>query len=198
MTDQLTEVRESIQQGDFQEARRLALCALVQPQDQETQARLTHNLALATHRAGDNAEALRILVESASLFENTGPTIKGNYHNELGIVLYNSGHIDKAVIEYRKAIEYYRQAGNEAYRAGTINNLSLAMKDAGRYRAAYLYNRLARRILDRAQDARILADVLDSHSAIIAAQAASQGEQHDEQPTHSRETASEPQSTRAP
>jgi tetratricopeptide (TPR) repeat protein len=170
MTDQLTQVRESIQQGDFQEARRLCLCALDQPQDIELAARFIHNLALATHRGGDSHEALRILVESATLFEMAESTIRGNYHNELGIVRYNLRQMDAALLEYKMACRFYEEAGDELRRASTLNNIALVLKDAGRFREAYQHISEARRILERAGDTSRLGEILDSHAAIIEAQ----------------------------
>jgi tetratricopeptide (TPR) repeat protein len=149
MMDQLTEVRESIERGDFAEARRLCLCALDRAQDIELVARFTHNLALATHRAGDSLEALRILVESATLFEMAESTIRGNYHNELGIVRYNLRQMDAALLEYKKACQFYEEAGDELRQASTLNNISLILKDAGRFREAHQYISEARRILER-------------------------------------------------
>lgn len=198
MIDRLAQIRELIAQADYEEARRLALSGLDQSQDDETRARLIHNLALATHRAGDNPEALRILAENEAVFEIAPPLIRGNYHNELGIVLYNAGEIDRALVQYRKASEFYAQAGNESYRASVFNNISLALKDAGRVGEALLYNRKARQILTRTRDERLLADALDSYSIILAAQAESQVNRFSEQPIHTREIVTEPQSTRAP
>jgi tetratricopeptide (TPR) repeat protein len=197
MTEQLTEVRESIERGDFAEARCLALCALDQPQDQETQARLTHNLALATHRAGDSLEALRILIESATLFEKAESTIRGNYHNELGIVRYNLRQIDTALLEYKTACQFYEEAGDDLRRASTLNNIALVLKDAGRFREAHQHINEARRILERAGSERVR-EVLDSHSAIVAAQAESQGDHHTEQPINSRSITFEPAAPRGP
>jgi tetratricopeptide (TPR) repeat protein len=175
----------------------LALCALDQPQDQETQARLTHNLALATHRAGDSLEALRILVESATLFEMAGSAIRGNYHNELGIVRYNLRQIDTALLEYKTACQFYEEAGDDLRRASTLNNIALVLKDAGRFREAHQHINEARRILERAGSERVR-EVLDSHSAIVVAQAESQGDHHTEQPINSRSITFEPAAPRGP
>jgi tetratricopeptide (TPR) repeat protein len=166
----IAQVRESIERRDFIEVRQLALSALNQAQDGETRARLIHNLALATHRAGDSAEALAILTGNASLFESVSPAIKGNYHNELGIVLYNLGRTKEAIAQYRVALDYYEQAGTDAPRASVLNNLALCLKDAGRFREAHQHIQAARRILERAGATHRLAEVSDSYSTIIAAQ----------------------------
>jgi tetratricopeptide (TPR) repeat protein len=197
MTEQLTQVRESIERGDFAEARRLCLCALDRAQDIELLARFTHNLALATHRAGDSLEALRILVESATLFEMAESVIRGNYHNELGIVRYNLRQMDAALLEYKTACQFYEEVGDDLRKASTLNNIALVLKDAGRFREAHQYINEARRILERAGDTSRLGEILDSHAAIIEAQQSGHHATVSETPTPSN-PARDLQQTRAP
>jgi tetratricopeptide (TPR) repeat protein len=190
MTDQLAQIRDAIQTGDFVEARRLATSMLDGPLSDEKRARCLHNLALATHRAGDSLEALRILSES---FESAPAIVQANIHNERGVILYGMGRMRESLAEYRAALALYGR--DDQRRASTLNNIALILKDAGRFKEAFRFIAEARRML---ADSPRLHEVEDSYQSIIEAQAASQVKHFSEQPIHPRETAREPQSTRAP
>jgi tetratricopeptide (TPR) repeat protein len=167
MTDQLAEVRESIERGDFNAARRLALCALDQPRDEKTRARLTHNLAIATHRAGDDAEALSILTENAALFERAPLIIQANVHNERGIILYHLHRPAEARAEYERAASLYEAAGDDLRRAASLNNLALLHAEAREFKEAHRSVRAAREIWTKAKDGPRIAQALDTLARIL-------------------------------
>jgi tetratricopeptide (TPR) repeat protein len=189
MTDQLAQVREAIQTGDFVEARRLALIMLDGQLDDETRARLTHNLALATHRAGDSLEALRLLAGS---FESAPREVQANIHNERGVILYGMGRMRESLAEYRAALALYDR--EDQRRASTLNNIALVLKDAGRYREAFRFIAEDRRML---ADSPRLCEVEDSYQTIIEAQQSGHHVAVSETPTPSN-PARDPQQTRAP
>jgi tetratricopeptide (TPR) repeat protein len=104
MRDQLAQIRNAIQAGDFHEARRLATSMLDGHLSDETRARCLHNLALATYRIGDNLEALRILSES---LESAPREVQANIANERGVILYGMGRMRESLAEYRVALALY-------------------------------------------------------------------------------------------
>jgi tetratricopeptide (TPR) repeat protein len=167
MTDQLAEVRESLERGDFNAARRLALCALDQPQDNETRARLAHNLAIATHRAGDDAEALSILTEHVALFERAPLIVQANVHNERGIILYHLSKSAEARAEYERAASLYEAAGDDLRRAASLNNLALLYAEAREFKEAHRSVRAAREIWTKAKDTPRIAQALDTLARIL-------------------------------
>jgi tetratricopeptide (TPR) repeat protein len=189
MTDQLAQIRNAIQTGDFIEARRLALSMLDGHLSDETRARCLHNLALATHRIGDSLEALAILTQG---FESAPAIVRANIHNERGVILYGMGRMRESLAEYRAALALYDR--DDQRRASTLNNIALVLKDAGRFKEAFRFIAEARRML---ADSPRLCEVEDSYQTIIEAQQSGHPVTVLETPIPSN-PAREPQQTRAP
>jgi tetratricopeptide (TPR) repeat protein len=170
MIDQLGQIREEIARGNFNNACRLARHALDQLQDEDTRARLTHNLALATHRAGRNHEALSILTDNASLFEHAPLIVRANVHNERGIIFYKLGRDNEARAEYERAARLYEVAGDNPRRASALNNLALCHLRAGRHREAHKRAAESRRLWESAGDRPRVSQALDTLARILLAE----------------------------
>ena len=87
-------------------------------------------------------EALKILTENAPLFERiTNHTLKGTYHNQLGITYRaigaaskrRSDYFQRAIDEYRAADEQFKLAKNLVYRAHVKNNIGNVLRELRRF-----------------------------------------------------------------
>jgi tetratricopeptide (TPR) repeat protein len=167
MTDALLRVRESIEQGNFKEARALAVSALAQAEDVELRARLTHNLCIAMHRAGDHLDALSLITLNLSLFEDAPLVVQANVHNERGIILYHLHQPAEARAEYEIAVRLYEAAGDNLRRAASLNNLALLYAEAREFKEAHRSVRAAREIWTKAKDTPRIAQALDTLARIL-------------------------------
>ncbi len=61
---------------------------------------------------------------------------KANFHNDLGVTLYQSGEFKKGINQYIVALGCYRKMRNDSLVAGTLHNLGLAYKDIGLFSRA--------------------------------------------------------------
>jgi len=124
-------------------------------------------------------EVLRILSENALLFERIkNHTIKGTYHNQLGITLRVIGSASKKRIEYfNRAIEEYHAADQEfklakhvVFRAHVKNNISYVLRELRSFQEAHRYLEQARRLFKRARDKVRMAQVNDSRAQLFIAE----------------------------
>jgi tetratricopeptide (TPR) repeat protein len=161
------QIRTAIERGNFVEARALALRALVKSQDEETRARIAHNLALATHRAGDSREALSIIDANASSFERAPRIVRANVANERGIILYKLGRVLEARSEYERAVRLYE---DDEHRAAALNNLALCHMRGGRYREAHARAAESRRTWQRGSNRARVAQAFDTLAQILLAE----------------------------
>ena len=124
-------------------------------------------------------EVLRILTENASLFEGiTNHTIKGGYHNQLGIIFRVLGSASKrrtnllqrAIQEYNAADKEFRLAKNLIFRAHVQNNIAYVLRELGRFKEAHQCLEQARRLFERARDKVRVAQVDDSRAQLLIAQ----------------------------
>ena len=124
-------------------------------------------------------EALRMLTENALLFERiTSHTLKGTYHNQLGITYRAIGsaskrrseHFQRAIDEYRAADEQFKLAKNLVYRALVKNNIGNVLRELGRFREAHQYLEQARRLFMRVRDKVRVAQVDDTRAQVFIAE----------------------------
>ncbi len=124
-------------------------------------------------------EVLRILTENAPLFERiANHTIRGTYHNQLGIILEEIGaaskrrsdYFHRAVNEYRAADEEFKLAKHLVFRAHVKNNIGNVLRDLHRFREAHEYLEQARRLFDRARDKVRVAQVDDTRAQVFIAE----------------------------
>ncbi|MGA9998127.1 MAG: helix-turn-helix domain-containing protein [Pyrinomonadaceae bacterium] len=123
-------------------------------------------------------EALRILMDTATLFEKiSSHTIKGGYHNALASLLEDVGrteqreeYIDRAFVEYTAASYHFEQAGHKPYRANVENNLGFLYFKAYRYKEAHEHLDRARRILVNLKDSCALAQCDETRARVFLAE----------------------------
>lgn len=122
--------------------------------------------------------ALYILTDAAPLFEKINHhTIKGGYHNELGLILKNlaasehrADYLDRAFIEYAAASFHFEQAGHVVYLANVENNLGFLYYKAGKFVEAHEHLERARRVLVSRKDNGTLAQVDETRARVFLAQ----------------------------
>lgn len=164
--------------GAFDEARILLTEAYSRAADGELKAKITLRLTVVESSAGRYTDALRLLTDSAPLFEQSANhALRGRFHNELAIVLRRLGtaerrrdYFDRAIIEYTAAIYHYEQAGHERYKATNQNNLAFLLHKLGRYREAHEHLDRAGATLFRLRDAGLLAQVDETRARVLIAE----------------------------
>jgi tetratricopeptide (TPR) repeat protein len=124
-------------------------------------------------------EALKILTDNAPLFEKiTSHTLRGTYHNQIGIVLEEIGaaskkrsdYFQRAISEYRAADEQFKLAKNFVFRAHVKNNIGNVLRELGRFREAHQFLEQARRLFMRVRDKVRTAQVDDTRAQVFIAQ----------------------------
>jgi tetratricopeptide (TPR) repeat protein len=122
--------------------------------------------------------ALQILTDNASLFNKvTNHTTKGNYHNELAIVLRRlasstnkAEYLTRAIAEFEKADEEFKLAKNSTFRASVKNNVGLILFNLSRYKEAHQYLEEARRISVIVRDKVRTAQFDDTRAQVFIAE----------------------------
>ncbi len=124
-------------------------------------------------------EVLRILTENAQFFERiANHTIKGTYHNQLGITLRAIGaasrkrtdYFHRAIQQYHAADDEFKLARNLVFRAHVKNNIGNVLSDLHRFRKAHEYLEQARRLFERARDKVRVAQVDDTRAQVFIAE----------------------------
>lgn len=154
--------------GEFNEARIMLREALQKlTTEGTTRARAITKLVIIENSTARHADALKLLTENASLFEEiTNHTVKGDYHNELAITLEEiaasekrSDYFQRAVKEYQAADHHFKLAKNHVYRASVKNNIGVLLSNLSRFKEAHKYLDEARRLTvnfrDKAKTAQI-------------------------------------------
>jgi tetratricopeptide (TPR) repeat protein len=166
-------------EGGYGEARAVLNGVLEQlTADSELKAKAILRSAIVESSALRYSDALRIVTHAAPLFDKiTNHTIRGGYHNELGLVLKNlaaserrEDYIDRAFIEYEAASYHFEQAGHNTYRANVENNLGFLYFKAGRYTEAHEHLDRSRRILISIKDNDTAAQVNETRARVFIAQ----------------------------
>src|ERR1700682_1072368 len=148
-------------EGTFDEARIMLNEALTKlTAGGKTRARALLKLATVEWSSSRFNVALGILTDNAPLFEKiANPTTRGNYHNELAIVLRNLGtsekrneYFQRAIDQYEKADHFFKLARNNPYRAHVKNNLGFLLYKLSRFKEAHGYLEQARRLRVRIKD----------------------------------------------
>jgi len=132
--------------GELNEARDFLKEALSQiTTDSEVKAKANSAIAIVEPGAANFSRALRILTNSAPLFEKiSNQTLKGSYHVTLGIVFRNlwesknrTEYVDRALIEYAAASYHFEQAEHRCYLANTEDNLRFLYYKLKHYEEAH-------------------------------------------------------------
>jgi len=144
-------------------------------------------------------DVLKILTENAHLFEGiNNETIKGTYHNQLGITLRAIGstskkrseYFQRAINEYRVADEHFKRARHVIFRAHVKNNIAFVLRELRRFREAHQHLEQARRLFMRARDRVRTSQVDESRAQLFIAEGKyREAEQIARNATHSFERA---------
>lgn len=166
-------------EGGYNEARDILSGVLEQlTADSELKAKAVLRLAIVERSASRYNDALRILTDSAPLFEKvTNHTVRGGYHNELGVVQDNlaaaerqEDYLDRAFVEYAAAGFHFERAGHMPYRALVANNLGFLFFEANRFAEAHEQLAHARRIFSSLKDRGSVAQVDDTRARALLAE----------------------------
>lgn len=143
--------------------------------DSELKAKAVLRLAIVEWGAARHALALRVLTDSAPLFEKINShVIKGGYHNQLAVVLRGlaadrkrEGYLDRAFVEYAAASYHFERAGHTRYRANVENNLGFLFFEAGGLEEAHEHLERARRLMVRLKDVTNTARVDETRARVF-------------------------------
>jgi CheY-like chemotaxis protein/Tfp pilus assembly protein PilF len=124
------------------------------------------------------SEALCLYQQAAPLVEETDDhSVKGTFHNSLGLVLRNLGteenreeYLDRALIEYAAASFHFEQAGHTRYQASVENNLGFLYFTLGRFSDAHEHLDRARSLFLQIDDQVHLAQVNDTRARTLLAE----------------------------
>jgi tetratricopeptide (TPR) repeat protein len=166
-------------EGAYDEARAvLESAAALIKEDVTLKAKTVFRFALIESSAGRYSDALHLLTDSATLFdEGVSHTQRGAFHNELAIVLRRLGtaerrqdYTDRAIIEYTAAAYHFEQACHERYVARIENNLAFLLYKLGRYPDAHEHLTRAQSIFTRLRDKGSLAQVDETRARVLVAE----------------------------
>ena len=146
--------------------------------DSDVKAKAVLRLAIVERVAANYSKALRILTESASLFQRiNNETLKGSYHQILGTVLRHlweskkpGDYLDRALIEYAAASYHFEQAEHRCYLANVENQLGLVYFNINRCEEAHQHLDRARRIHASLRDASAVAQVDETRASVFLKQ----------------------------
>jgi tetratricopeptide (TPR) repeat protein len=166
-------------EGAFDEARIMfheALVKLTAPGN--TRARALLRLAILEWSAARTSDCLRILRENGELFSRiTNHAIRGNYHNQLAILLTNlatsekrEDYLQEAIVEHKNAEHEFKLAHNVIFRADVLNNLAFLLHKMSRHREAHKYLDQARRLVGTIRDKVELAQIDDTRAQVLIAE----------------------------
>lgn len=168
-------------EGAFDEARIMLTDALQQlTAEGNTRARALLKLTAVEWSASQHNVALKLLTDNASLFEKvTNHTTRGNYHNELAIVLrhlaksdplHREEFLERAIREFKSADHYFKLAKNKVFQATVKNNTGLLFFNLSRFKDAHGYIAEARRLAVNLKDRVLTAQFDESRAQVLIAQ----------------------------
>lgn len=143
-----------------------------------TRARAILRLAILEWSDSRNLEALRILKENAFLFQKiSNVALRGNYHNQLAIVLIELAKSEKrddylrqSIREYQEADAHFKSAHNVVFRANVKNNVGNVLRQMSRFTEAHKYLGEARRLMAGLKDKVGMAQVDDTRAQVFIAE----------------------------
>ncbi|MDQ1728827.1 MAG: hypothetical protein QOD33_952 [Pyrinomonadaceae bacterium] len=143
-----------------------------------TRARVLLRLAILEWSASRYSDALNILNENADLFKAIANyAIKGNYHDQLAIVLTNLAESEKredyfqeAISEFEKADHHFKLARNITFRAAVKNNLGFLLFKLSRFEEALKCVVEARRLAVSVKDKVAAAQFDDTRAQVLIAE----------------------------
>jgi len=166
-------------EGAYSEARLLLEEAATRISgDAELRGKTVLRLVIVETSAGRYSDALRLLTDSARLFEeSTNHALKGSFHNELALVLRRLGtaeqrqdYFDRAILEYTAAAYHFGEARHSRYVARIENNLAFLLYKLGRHADAHEHLDRAQLIFTSLRDAGSLAQTDETRARILIAE----------------------------
>jgi len=168
-------------EGRYDDARVIytnALNKLTSKDDPEIRAKILIRLVLVESCNGRYIEALRILTDSAELFEESkNDALKGKFHNDLACVLMCLGkaehrpdYTDQAIIEYTAASFHFEQAGHTSYKARAESNLGFLLYTIGHYEKALEHFNRARDLFVSLADRGTVAQIDEARARVLLEQ----------------------------
>ena len=173
-------------EGRYDDARVIytnALNELSAKDDPEIRAKILIRLVLVESCSGRYIEALRILTDSADLFEESNnDALKGKFHNDLACVLMCLGkaehrpdYTDRAIIEYTAASFHFERAGHTSYKARAESNLGFLLYTIGHYEKAHEHFNRARGLFVTLGDKGTVAQIDEARARVLLAQGKMRG-----------------------
>ncbi|HWN08095.1 MAG TPA: tetratricopeptide repeat protein [Pyrinomonadaceae bacterium] len=167
--------------GELNEARIMLSKALQQlTSEGSTRANALLKLTTVEISAGRYKVALGILDDNAPLFQKiTNHTTRGNYHNELAIVLRHfakseplnkDDHLQRALSQLMKADHHFQLAKNKLLRSCVNNNVGMILLNLSRYKEAQKYLEEARRLSLIIRDKVRTAQIDETRAQVLIAQ----------------------------
>lgn len=166
-------------EGSYDEARVILKGVIEQlTTDSELKAKAILRSAIVERSANRYNDALRILTGAEPLFDRiNNHTVRGGYHNEIGLVLKNlaaaekrEDYLDRAFVEYAAASFHFEQAGHDIYRANVENNLGFLYFKAGKFTEAHEHLERARRLIASRKDNGTVAQVDETRARVFLAE----------------------------
>ena len=146
--------------------------------DSEQRLRGILNKAIVEQVSNRPQDALKLLHQSASLFEtSSNHSLKGKFHLEFATVLKNVGlaeqrndYIDRALVEYAAASFYFEEAGHKRTHGVVENNLGFLFVHLGRLADAHEHLTRARSVAVSLKDRGMIAQIDDTRARAFLAQ----------------------------
>jgi CheY-like chemotaxis protein len=167
--------------GAHDEARVLyhqALERLSDSNETELRAKILLRLAVVESFCGRYNDSLRILTDSAGLFEQSkNDALKGKFHNDLALVLMFLGKVehrpdytDRAIIEFTAASFHFEQAGHISYKARAESNVGFLLYTIGHYEKAHEHLNRARSLFVSLADRGTVAQIDEARARLLLEQ----------------------------
>jgi tetratricopeptide (TPR) repeat protein len=123
-------------------------------------------------------EALYYLEHGFRFFNSDkNPSIKGKYHNQMGIALQSIGdvddnpdYLDRALIEYSAAGIYFEEAGHKRYSAFVENNIGMVYLSLKKFTEAHEHFETAKKIFTNLKEHIFVAQVEESIAKALIGQ----------------------------
>lgn len=164
-------------EGAFDEARVTLAQAIETLDENDGDLKALALIRSAVVEKADNRllDALRILNDATPfLGTSTNNTLRGKFHNDLGMVLKNlwvgqsqAGYVDRALIEFAAASFYFEQAGHARYQAYVENNLGFLFCNIGEFRKAHEHLDRAQMLFTSLKDSVHLAQVDETRARVM-------------------------------
>ena len=146
--------------------------------ESEQRLRAILNKAIVEQVCSRPKEALRLLSESAGLFETSiNETLRGKFHNEFGLILKEIGlaghsedYFDRALMQFTAASVHLEKAGNDRFLAVVENNLARVFGNLERFDEAHEHLNRGIGVVVKLADRGLRAQFEDTRARILLSQ----------------------------